>query len=219
MNRLTLYMEDQSTSIMYHANAALNITTDLLVAALLVRQIWKLQIAKKQKIALLMILTIGRVVVISIFRLYFLILVAKHPQDQTCGPAAYWSALEYNFAIVCASTPVLKPLIIQLVPMFGSRFGSSKRSKDNSGRSHDSRSNGFMRLNCKPSHSTMNEDVRLEHGITALPHTYQQRICGSKEIHVGRDFEQRSLNENEGRVSGDSRKEFYSGWEWARRQR
>jgi hypothetical protein len=69
---------------MYHANAALNITTDLLVAALPVRQLWKLQIALKQKIALLVILTLGWfVVIISIIRLYFLILVAKHPEDQT----------------------------------------------------------------------------------------------------------------------------------------
>jgi hypothetical protein len=44
---------------MYHANAALNITTDLLVAALPVRQLWRLQIALKQKIALLIILTLG----------------------------------------------------------------------------------------------------------------------------------------------------------------
>lgn len=44
---------------MYHANAALNITTDLLVAALPVRQLWKLQIAMRQKIALLIILTLG----------------------------------------------------------------------------------------------------------------------------------------------------------------
>jgi hypothetical protein len=48
-----------TTNSMYHANAALNITTDLLVAALPVRQIWKLQIAMRQKIALLAILTLG----------------------------------------------------------------------------------------------------------------------------------------------------------------
>jgi len=44
---------------MYHANAALNITTDLLVAVLPVRQLWTLQIPKRQKIALLIILTLG----------------------------------------------------------------------------------------------------------------------------------------------------------------
>jgi hypothetical protein len=44
---------------MYHANAGLNISTDLLVAVLPVRAIWKLQIAMRQKLALLFILTIG----------------------------------------------------------------------------------------------------------------------------------------------------------------
>jgi hypothetical protein len=48
-----------TSSSMYHANAAFNITTDLLVAALPVRQIWKLQVALKQRVALLIILTLG----------------------------------------------------------------------------------------------------------------------------------------------------------------
>lgn len=44
---------------MYHANAGLNISTDLLVAILPVRAILKLKIAMRQKIALLVILTLG----------------------------------------------------------------------------------------------------------------------------------------------------------------
>jgi len=44
---------------MYHANAGLNIITDLLVAVLPVKAIWKLQIQMRQKVALLFILTIG----------------------------------------------------------------------------------------------------------------------------------------------------------------
>ncbi|KAH7389433.1 hypothetical protein DE146DRAFT_162982 [Phaeosphaeria sp. MPI-PUGE-AT-0046c] len=199
---------------MYHANAALNITTDLLVAALPVRQLWKLQIAMRQKIALLAILTLGWfVVIISIIRLYYLILVAKHRDDSTwySGPAAYWSALEVNLAIICASTPALKPLVVKIIPIFGSRFGTSKRSNDNSGRSqptHDSKSNGFMKLKGRPSQSTMNDDVHLEQGVTALPHAYRQDSADPwKEIHVTRDFEQRSVNE--GRNSDDSQKDLY----------
>jgi hypothetical protein len=196
---------------MYHANAALNITTDLLVAALPIRQLWKLQIAMRQKIALLLILTLGwlyvpplspyvphsnctrSVVIISIIRLYFLVLVAKHPTDQTwySGPAAYWSAMEVNLAIVCASTPALRPLVVKLIPMFGSRFGSK--------RSAGSDSDGFTRLQAKPS---IGEDIRLEHGIREIPQVYEKRGQESwKEIHVMREFEQRSMN---GRGSGDS---------------
>jgi hypothetical protein len=165
-------------------------------------------------------LPIHSVVIISIIRLYFLVLVAKHPTDQTwySGPAAYWSAMEVNLAIVCASTPALKPLVVQVIPMFGSRFGT-KRSNDHSGRSqstHESRSNGFMRLKGKPSQSTMSDDIRLEHSVTALPQAYGQPGHESwKEIHVTRDFEQRSVNE--GRPSDDSQKDLYSGFPKPRR--
>jgi hypothetical protein len=199
---------------MYHANAALNITTDLLVAALPVRQLWRLQIALKQKIALLVILTLGWfVVIISIIRLYFLILVAKHPEDQTwfSGPAAYWSALEVNLAIVCASTPALKPLIVSIIPIFGTRFGTSKRSNKGSHSTNTSGSNGFMRLKGKPSHSTMDDEVRLEHGITALPNAHREsRRDDWKDIHVTHDFEQSSMKD--GRRSDDSRKDLYDGF-------
>jgi hypothetical protein len=44
---------------MYHANAGLNIATDLLVAVLPIKAIWQLKIAKRQKVALLFILTLG----------------------------------------------------------------------------------------------------------------------------------------------------------------
>jgi len=193
---------------MYHANAALNITTDLLVAVLPVRQLWTLQIPKRQKIALLIILTLGWfVVIISIIRLYFLILVAKHQNDQTwySGPAAYWSVLEVNLAIVCASTPALKPLVVKILPMFGSRFGTSKRSHPSS--SEDSRGTGFMRLKGKPSQATMKDEILLEHGITTVPNSY--RGDKWKEIHITRDFEQRSVN---GRMSDDSQKDLYQGY-------
>lgn len=44
---------------LYFTNGALNILTDLLVAALPVKVIWDLKLPRKQKIALLTILTIG----------------------------------------------------------------------------------------------------------------------------------------------------------------
>jgi hypothetical protein len=198
---------------MYHANAALNISTDLLVAALPVRAIWRLQIAMRQKIALLFILTLGWfVVVVSIIRLYILIQVANHPMDTTWygGPTAYWSVIEVNLAIVCASTPCLKPLIVQIIPGFASRIGS-KRTNDNSDhtvQSKESRDHrSFMRLKGKPSQRTMIENIDLEPGVAALP--YAEMHLG--EIHVTRDFEQRSANE--GRPSdSDSQKDLFTAY-------
>lgn len=93
--------------------------------------------------------------------------------------------------------------------MFGSRFGS-KQSHDNSGPSrptHDSKNDsGFMRLHGKPSQNSMTED--LEHGMTALPDARHVRQDRWREIHVTKDFEQRSVNE--GRSSDDSQKDLYT---------
>jgi hypothetical protein len=57
----------------------------------------------------------------------------------------------------------------------------------------------------------MNDEVRLEHGITALPHAHRQSSQEHwKEIHVTHDFEQRSVNE--GRMSDASQKDLYGGF-------
>ncbi|EMD87320.1 hypothetical protein COCC4DRAFT_80154 [Bipolaris maydis ATCC 48331] len=94
-------------SIIWFVNAAVNILTDLLVAFLPVKVIWNLQIAKRPKIALVMILTIG------CYTTYY------------SAPVAYWSSIEMNLAIVCASLPALKPLMVKILPGFSTRGGSN----------------------------------------------------------------------------------------------
>jgi hypothetical protein len=51
--------------------------------------------------------------------------LSKHPEDRTyySAPTAYWSAIEANLGIVCASLPALKPLVVKIIPAFstGSR--------------------------------------------------------------------------------------------------
>ena len=108
----------------------MNIVTDLLVAIIPVRGIWSLHIPKRQKVALLGILTIGWFVcIVSILRLYALNVFARHQDDTTyhSAPTAYWSAIEANLAIVCASLPALKPLVVRIVPVFGTRNSSRGR--------------------------------------------------------------------------------------------
>ncbi|KAF2735190.1 hypothetical protein EJ04DRAFT_491971 [Polyplosphaeria fusca] len=200
---------------MYHANAGLNIATDLLVAVLPIKAIWRLQIARRQKIALLSILTLGWfVVIVSIIRLVILVKVAKHPEDQTwfSGPTAYWSAIEVHTAIVCATTPTLKPLIVAIVPGFASRLGSKpSRNTDGTVNSNDSTiQRRFMRLQGKSSQSTMEDDIDLEVNanglVTAVPNAHKK----TGQIHVTRDIEQRSANVFDGSFSeSDSQKNFF----------
>jgi hypothetical protein len=42
-----------------YANGSLNAATDLLIAALPVRAIWRLQLVRRQRLALIAILTVG----------------------------------------------------------------------------------------------------------------------------------------------------------------
>jgi hypothetical protein len=86
------------------------------------------------------------------------------------GPTAYWSAIEVNLAIVCASTPALRPLVIAVIPAFASRIGT-KRSNSSSiphpQQIRDSRSTrSFLRLKGKNSQSTVGgEEIDMERGV------------------------------------------------------
>lgn len=74
------------------------------------------------------------VCIVSILRLHALVQLAQHPNDTTWygGATAYWSTIEANLAIICASTPALKPLVVKVVPAFLSKR-STYGSTDNSG--------------------------------------------------------------------------------------
>ena len=88
-----------------------------MVAVIPVRGIWSLQIPKRQKTALLGILTLGWFVcIVSVLRVYALDVFNKHSNDPTyySAPTAYWSNIEANLAIVCASLPALTPLIVKI---------------------------------------------------------------------------------------------------------
>ncbi|KAF2277553.1 uncharacterized protein EI97DRAFT_457554 [Westerdykella ornata] len=188
---------------MYHANAGINMFTDLLVAVLPIRNLWTLRIPLRQKIAVVILLTLGWfVVIISVLRLVFLVKVAQHPEDTTWygGPVALWSALEINLAIVCATTPALKPLIVKVLPNFGTRFGTIQPN-DVSGQiptitTHSQRNNAnFVRLKGMPSHSSMGDAVHLKSGAgTVLEQSHGHDEW--KEIRVTRDVEQGSINDD-----------------------
>ncbi|KAL5121516.1 hypothetical protein ACEQ8H_000588 [Pleosporales sp. CAS-2024a] len=111
-------------STLWFVNAGMNIFTDLVVAILPVKAIWKLQMPNRQKFVLIGILTVGWFVcLVSILRLHALVHMSHHMDDLTYygATAAAWSSIEMNLGIVCASLPALKPLLIKLIPGFSSR--------------------------------------------------------------------------------------------------
>jgi hypothetical protein len=182
-----------TSSRLYYANASLNIATDLLVAVLPMKAIWALQLPKMQKVALLAILTLGWFVcIVSILRLHALVVLAQHPEDQTwySTATAYWSAIEVNLAIVCASTPALKPLVVKVIPAFSTRYGSRVYGS-NSG-TEQNKSRKFVELSNKNFPPTATDDLELGDTplITALP--VPSYGPGRQAIHVRHNIEQRS---------------------------
>jgi len=177
-----------------------------MVATLPVRAIWALQIRKRQKIALVGILTIGWFVcVVSILRLNALIILSKHPDDRIYYSAAtaYWSAIEINLGIVCASLPALKPLIVKIIPGF---------STNHSGRGYGTALSGNMSRNhglTSKAMRTRDEDVELATksiNANAYSSKTDQDVLG-KSIYVTQHFEQH-FEENSQSSDSESQKDL-----------
>lgn len=182
-----------------------------MVAVLPVRVIWGLQIEIRPKIALLCILTIGWFVcIISILRLHALVVLVHHPEDTTwySAPSAYWSAIEMNLAIVCASLPALKPLMAKISPGF-----LSHHTHGSSGRGRTALSDKIRHLSLG-SRKTYNEvDDDLEYGNKSSVSkgqrsTSEEENIDLKNIYVSHSIEQNSIRKDEGTSDNDSQKDL-----------
>lgn len=182
---------------MWYTNASVNIVTDLMVAVIPIRGIWSLQIPKRQKTALLGILTIGWFVcIVSVLRVYALNEFQKHQDDATyySAPTAYWSCIEANLAIVCASLPALKPLIVRVVPVFGTRnTRTSAAASGNSHRLHKLGSKGLWKSGDDKEKLTSDSSVSHAQSIASRP-SESERQGRLGNIYVTKHFEQHVEN-------------------------
>ncbi|KIA75485.1 hypothetical protein HK57_00034 [Aspergillus ustus] len=122
-------------NVFYLANAALNILTDLLTYTLPIRVILKLQMPRKQKVALVLILSLGLFACISsIVRITFIpeMLTSDDPTWAISG-AMYWSAIEINMGILAASIPSLKAIASRFLPRLIGEYSSGKQYVQRSG--------------------------------------------------------------------------------------
>ncbi|RDW76096.1 hypothetical protein BP5796_06917 [Coleophoma crateriformis] len=114
----------------WFSNAALNITTDLMIFAIPIPLVRQLQLPKKQKIALMFVFAFGAFVcVTSVIRLKALYQISVSIDTSLDGVStAIWSGIEINVAIGCASLPALKPLLGRIFPGLLSSNGSRNKS-------------------------------------------------------------------------------------------
>ncbi|KAI1846100.1 hypothetical protein JX266_007909 [Neoarthrinium moseri] len=136
----------------YLANAAVNIFTDILTYTLPIKLIINLQVPRRQKIGLAVILCLGLFACISsIIRITFIpAMLVSEDATYVISPAMYWSVIEINIGILAASIPSFKPIASRYAPrLLGSSYNKSKTGttgfqKSGAGRSRNK--SGTMEL-------------------------------------------------------------------------
>ncbi|KAH7389284.1 hypothetical protein DE146DRAFT_724657 [Phaeosphaeria sp. MPI-PUGE-AT-0046c] len=184
-----------------YAHGTSNAVTDLLIAALPVKGIWNLQLVRRQKIALIMVLTLGWFVcIVSILRVHSLYVLHQSEDDPLfySAPPIYWAAMEMNLAIVCACVPALKPLVVKIIPAFASRRTGNNSTERSTSSKLSKFSHNFQKIS-GASASSRNVDKDLENGhrgteldtVTALPAVHRQ-TANPGHITVTYDMDQQS---------------------------
>ncbi|OJJ79927.1 uncharacterized protein ASPGLDRAFT_158201 [Aspergillus glaucus CBS 516.65] len=99
-------------------NAALQIATDMWTVFLPMPVLARLKLPRRQKVAVVLVFGLGIFVcIVSIVRISALTELTSHNDDTRYNsPAAIWSSIEANVAIICSSLPPLRPLIVRLLP-------------------------------------------------------------------------------------------------------
>ncbi|CBX99396.1 hypothetical protein LEMA_P086350.1 [Plenodomus lingam JN3] len=93
------------------ANAVLNISTDVLVLALPVREIYKLHLKAQEKVMVYCLFLLGGIVTAtSVLRVTAVANSVRNQQDITFNfiPRGIWTLIEANLGIICACLTVLR---------------------------------------------------------------------------------------------------------------
>ncbi|KAJ9237779.1 hypothetical protein DTO166G5_3342 [Paecilomyces variotii] len=164
----------------YLANAATNITTDLLTYCLPWNTVRKLQMPRKQKIAVGVMLCLGLLACVSsIIRITYIPRMLSSPDSTyVISNAMYWSVIETNIGILAASIPSMKVVVVTFLPklLLDSSYRYGKRNDSHSGFFHRSSNSkgGFNKLSAartEPNPGISRDDTKgyeLTTNITAL---------------------------------------------------
>ncbi|KAF3895819.1 putative Plasma membrane protein Pth11-like [Trichophyton interdigitale] len=90
--------------------AIINITTNVILLVLPVQQILRLQLTKRDKIALILVFLLGSFVCITSIYRVTLVAASSGTTDVTWAttPISSWSAVEVNSGIICACLPMAR---------------------------------------------------------------------------------------------------------------
>jgi hypothetical protein len=127
------------TAKFWFANAGFSISTDIIILLLPMPLVWKLEVPIVQKVALMAVFAIGIFATItSCLRVTTLDIFATSPDNTYNVANVMWTIVEPNVAIVCACLPVLRPLVVKLIPGLRSKsYGSQGKSGYGTGKSRN----------------------------------------------------------------------------------
>ncbi|KAJ5682562.1 hypothetical protein N7462_005727 [Penicillium macrosclerotiorum] len=206
-------------NVFYLCNAALNILTDLLTYTLPIRVIFKLQMPRKQKIALGFILCLGLFACVSsIIRItYIPTMLSSADYTYAISGAMYWSVIETNVGIFAASIPSFKAIASRFLPRFIGEYSSGRKYGPWSGNTDGRRyGSGFTKVT-DPNHITMGtingkEDTTMgtQIGATMADNSSEERII----VPEGKIFTQTEIE-----TTIESNTGYHSSMEQARRSK
>ncbi|KAK1139989.1 hypothetical protein N8T08_010985 [Aspergillus melleus] len=105
-------------SVVWCLNASIQIASDLIIVILPMPVLAQLRLPKRQKVALIVVFALGIFVcATSVVRLDAVIrLINSNDPTKTNAPAALWSFIESNVAIISACLPPLRPFLAYFFP-------------------------------------------------------------------------------------------------------
>ncbi|KKA21752.1 hypothetical protein T310_4273 [Rasamsonia emersonii CBS 393.64] len=102
------------------ANSASTILSDLAILILPIRQIWKLQLRKAEKVALTFAFGLGFFVIFaSAYRLAVVLTYNELDASYSLAPVVGWTVIEMSAGIVSACLPTLRPVLFLLARKLG----------------------------------------------------------------------------------------------------
>ncbi|KAF2146907.1 uncharacterized protein K452DRAFT_283107 [Aplosporella prunicola CBS 121167] len=104
----------------FYISAGCSIFVDIWLIVQVVPMILPLQVPRRQKIALIFVVSLGWIIIVaSIVRLVRLSRALKSSdKNWDSYDASIWTAIECNIGLICVSAPATKPLLQKMAPEF-----------------------------------------------------------------------------------------------------
>ncbi|KAK2037309.1 integral membrane protein [Colletotrichum somersetense] len=165
--------------VIYLALSGTNIVMDIVCLVLPLKIIIPLQMARRQKLSLILLFATGGLVCICAIRRTTILPLLLKSKDFTFDlqKQLNWASVEVNAGVMCASIPALKPFFIHYLPMFvTSRMGCSKcKGLNPNSRGYQTTNPYITRVaNLKKPRTVQSEAYRL--------HSHDDVLFSSKEV-------------------------------------